>query len=100
SVEDVNHLLERLTLRGETPAGCNLADVAIVRRARSLVVQEDAGSAPPRPRLEIDRVQIRHVERADDLEPLRTDPSGVGRVVLGADRRRLSAPRSREGAGI
>ena len=71
SVEDEDHFLEQLALRSEFPTGCDLADVTIVRRAGGVVVQEDAVPAAPGPRPELDRVQVRDVERADDLQPLR-----------------------------
>ena len=85
SVEHVDHLLEQLTLRSELLARRDLADVAVVRRARRIMVQEHAAPAAPRPGLELDGVQVRHVKRADDLQPFRTHPPRVRGFLLGGE---------------
>ena len=87
-VEDVDHLLVQLALRRELLAGRNLADVAVVRGARRVVIEEDAAAAAPRPRLQLDGVQVGHVERADDVEPFGAHPARVRRLLFG---RRTSA---------
>ena len=63
----------------------DLADVAVVRGARRLVVHEHAAAAAPRPGLELDGVQVRHVGRADDVEPFALHPAGVGRLFFGRE---------------
>jgi hypothetical protein len=39
----------------------------------------------PRPGLQVDRAQVAHIERRDDLETLGLDKSGVGRFLLGRE---------------
>ena len=85
AVEDVDHLLVQLALRRQLLARRDLAHVAVVRRPRRIVIQEHAAAAAPRPRLQFDRVQIRHVERADDVQPFRLHPPRVRRVLLGGE---------------
>ncbi len=85
AVEHQDHLLEQLALRRELLARRNLADVAVVRGARGLVVDVDAGAAAPRPGLELDGAQIAHVVRADDVEALAAHPAQIGRVLLGGE---------------
>ena len=63
----------------------DFADVAVVRGARRLVVHEHAGAAAPRPGLELDRVQVGHVGRRDDVEAFALHPAGVGRLFLGRE---------------
>ena len=84
AAQDHDGLFEQLPLGGERLAGRDLADVAVVRGARGLVVQEHAAAAAPRPGLELDRVQARHVGRADEVEPLALHPAGVGRLLFGS----------------
>ena len=84
-VEHVDHLLEELALRREALAGRDLADVAVVRGARGVVVEEHALAAAPRPGLELDGVQVLDVEGADDVQPLVAHPAGVGRLLLGRE---------------
>ena len=85
AVEDQDHLLVELALRLELLAGRDGADVAVVRDARGVVVDEDAAAAAARPGLEFHRAQVRHVLRADDVEPLRAHPAQIGRVLLGRE---------------
>src|SRR5205085_11123820 len=68
--EDQDHLLEQMVLRFELLAGRNRADVAVVRSARSLVIDEHASGpgAAPRPGLQIGRAKVWNVLRADDVE--------------------------------
>ena len=42
-------------------------------------------AAAPRPGLQLDGVQVRHVVRADDVEALVAHPAGVGRLLLGGE---------------
>src|SRR5687767_4340077 len=56
AVEDVDHLLEELALRREALARRDLADVAVVRGARGVMVEEYAFASPAAPRLEFHRV--------------------------------------------
>ena len=83
--QDHDGLLEQLPLRAKRLAGRDLADVAVVRGARRLVVHEHAGAAAPRPRLQLDGVQVRHVGRADEVEAFALHPAGVGRLLLGRE---------------
>ena len=85
AVKHVDHFLEQLPLRLELSAGRDLADVAVVRRAGGVVVQDDAFAATPRPRFQFNGVEIRNVEGADDVEPLRADPACVGGLPLGRE---------------
>src|SRR5262249_55548044 len=85
AVEDVDHLLEELALRRELLAGRDLADVRVVRRARGVVVEEDALAAAARPRLQLDGVEVDLVDRALDLEPFRPHPLRVRRLLLGGE---------------
>ena len=80
-----DHLLEQLPLRRELLARRDLADVAVVRGARGLVVDVDARAAAPRPRLQLDGVQVAHIMRADDVEALAAHPAQVGRVLFGGE---------------
>src|ERR1043165_4718849 len=80
AVEGEDHLLVELALRRELAAGRDLADVAVVRGARRLVVDEHALAAAPRPRLELARAQIGPVMRADDVETLLPHPARIGAV--------------------
>ena len=57
AVEDEDHLLEQLALRLELLAGRDLADIAIVRGARGIVVEKAPRAAAPRPGLEARRVR-------------------------------------------
>src|SRR2546421_13060299 len=81
--QPVDHLLVQLPLRREALAGRNLADIAVVRGTRRVVIQENRPASPPRPGLELYRVQVRNVERADDLQPLVAHPVRVRRLFLG-----------------
>jgi hypothetical protein len=74
-----------MVLRRERLARRDLADVAVVRRARGLVVDDHALAALARPRLELDRAQIGHVLRADDVEPLAAHEAQIGRILLGLE---------------
>src|SRR5262249_61724997 len=58
---------------------------AVVRGARSVMIDEDARAAPARPRLELDRPQVRHILRADDLQPLLPHPAQIRCVLLGRE---------------
>ena len=82
AAQDHDGFFEQLPLGRERLARRDLADVAVVRGARGLVVQEHAAAAAPRPGLELDRVQARHVGRADEIEPLALHPAGVGRLFF------------------
>src|ERR1700693_4600957 len=82
AVEHKNHFFEQLPLRSQFLGWRNFADIAIVRSARRLVVDEYAASTPPRPRLQLDRVQVGHVMRGNDLKPFITDPERVRRFFL------------------
>src|SRR5215510_5628804 len=85
TLQDQDHLLVELALRRELLAGRDRTDVAVVRGARRVMVDENAGAAAPRPGLELDRAQVCHVLRADDFEPLLPHPAQVGRVLLGGE---------------
>ena len=63
----------------------DLADVAVVGGARGLVVDEHALAALARPRLQFDGAQVRHVLRADDVEPLAAHEAQIGRILLGLE---------------
>src|SRR5207253_10140107 len=65
AVEHVDHLLVQLALRREALAGRDLAHVAIIGGARRVVVEIDPSPAAARPGLELDGVQVLHVEGAD-----------------------------------
>src|SRR5689334_2406418 len=82
AVEHEDHLLEELALGRERFAGWNLADVAIVRGARGVVIDIDAAAAAARPVAELGCAEVRHVVAADDLEPLGADPALIGRVAV------------------
>ena len=85
AVEHVDHFLEQLALRRELSRRRDFAHVAVVGGARRLVIDEHAAPAAPRPGLERDRVQVRHVVRADDVQALAAHPAGVRRVLLGGE---------------
>jgi hypothetical protein len=85
AVEHKDHLLEQLALRRELAGRRDLADIAVVRGPRRLVIDEDAMAAAPRPWLELDGMQARHVMRADDVEPFAAHPTGVGGILLGGE---------------
>src|SRR5215475_4032444 len=70
TIEDHDHFFKELALRGELPSRRDLADIAVIGGAGSIMVDEDAGTPAPRPWLQRHRVQIRDVEGADDVEPL------------------------------
>jgi hypothetical protein len=75
AVEDQDHLFVELPLGAKLLAGRDGAHVAVVGIARGVVVDENAAAAPARPRLQVDRAQIRHVLRADDIEALVAHPA-------------------------
>ena len=85
AAQDHDGLFEQLPLRAQRLAGRDLADVAVVRGARRLVVHEHAAAAAPRPGLQLDGVQVLHVGRADEVEPFALDPAGVGRLFFGGE---------------
>ena len=82
-VQHIDHLLVQLPLRLQLLARRNLADIAIVRRPRGIVVQVDTPPAATRPGFELHRVQVGYVHRIDDVQPLGRDPAGVGRRFFG-----------------
>ena len=84
AAQDHDGFFEQLPLRAERLARRDLADVAVVRGARGLVVHEHAAAAAPRPGLQLDGVQARHVGRADQVEPFALHPAGVGRLLFGS----------------
>ncbi len=84
-VEHQDHLFEQLALRRQCAAGRDFTHVAVIRRARGIVIDEHAAAAAARPRLELDRAQILHVERADDVEAFGPHPTGVGRFLFGRE---------------
>ncbi len=77
-----DHLLVQLPLRCELAAGGNLADIAIVGGTRSVVVHKHGAAAPSRPRLQLDRVEIRNVEALNDIEAFGSHPARIGRVFF------------------
>ena len=85
AVENVDHLLVELALRRQALAGRNLAHIAIVRRARGVMVEVHPFAAASRPGLEIHGVQVLHIEGADDLETLFAHPARIGRFLLGGE---------------
>src|SRR5207302_3789171 len=85
AVEHQDHLLEQLALRSEFLPRRYLADIAVVRGARCLVIDIHAEAAAPRPWLEVDGAQIAHILRADDVEALVAYPAQIGRVLLGCE---------------
>jgi hypothetical protein len=85
AAEDHDGFFEQLPLRAERLSGWNLADVAVVRGARGLVVHEHAAAAAPRPGLQLDGVQVLHIGRADEVEPFAGHPAGVGRLLFGGE---------------
>jgi hypothetical protein len=74
-----------MVLRLELFAGRDLAYVAVVRRARSFVIDEDAPGAPAsaRPRIQVDGAEIGHILGADDVETFAAHEPQIGRVLLG-----------------
>jgi hypothetical protein len=76
--QDHDHFLEQHALRRQLLAGVDLADVAVVRGARGIVVEEHAVAFAPRPGLELQRIQVAHIDGGDDVEPLVLHPGGVG----------------------
>src|SRR5215813_1230601 len=84
-VEDEHHLLEQLALWIEFPSRRDLADVAVVRGARGIVVEVDAVAATARPGLERDGAQVAHVVGADEVEAFAAHEAQVGRVLLGLE---------------
>ena len=85
AVEHQDHLLVQLPLRRELAARRDLADVAVVRGARGLVVDEHALAALARPGFQFDGAQIRHVLRADDVEPFLAHEAQIGRILFGLE---------------
>ena len=85
ALEDEHHLLEQLAVRGELAAGRDLADVAVVGRAGSLVIDEYAAAAAPRPRLQLDGFQVRHEVGGDDVEAFVAHPALVSGLLLGRE---------------
>src|SRR5205823_3991288 len=83
ALQHENHLLEQLPLRLELLAGRDFADVAVIGCARGLMIDVDTAPAAPRPRLELDRAQVAHVMRADDVETFAADPAQIRRVLFG-----------------
>src|SRR5262249_47695756 len=55
------------------------------RGARGLVIDEHALAVLARPGLELDGAQVRHVLRADDVEPLAAHEAQVRRILLGLE---------------
>src|SRR5262249_14860259 len=78
-------LLEQVMLRRQRLPRRDLADVAVIRGARGLVVDEHALAVLARPGLELDRAQVGHVLRADDVKPLGAHEPQIGRVLLGLE---------------
>src|SRR5437660_278722 len=74
-----------MVLGAELASRRDLADIAVVRGARGLVVDEHALAGAARPRLELDRAQIRHILRADDVEPLAAHEAQIRRILLGLE---------------
>src|SRR5207253_2117185 len=85
AVEDHDGLFEQLPQRLERFAGWDLADVAIVRGARRLVIHVHAFAAAPRPWLELHGAEVLHIGRTDDVEPFALHPTGVGRLLFGSE---------------
>src|SRR5262249_4883518 len=84
-IEHEHHLLEQLALRIELAGRRNLADVAVIRCARGVMVEKDRAATAARPGLELDRAQIADIMRADDVEPLAAHKAQVGRILLGLE---------------
>src|SRR4051812_16471779 len=84
-VQDVDHLLEQLPVRIELAARRDLADIAIVAGARSIVVEKDRAAATARPGLEVDGAQVADVVGAPHLQPLLAHPAQIGGVLLGLE---------------
>ena len=80
--EDEDHFLEQLALRRELAARIDLADVAVVRGARGVVVHVHALAAAPRPGLQRDGVQAFHVNGRNDVEAFLGHPAGIGGLFL------------------
>ncbi len=83
--ENEDHFLEELTLGRELLARRDLADVAIVRRARGFVVDVDALAVAARPVLQLYRAQVLHVMGRDDVEAFVAHPAQIRRVLLGRE---------------
>src|SRR6516162_9925830 len=73
--------------RLELLAGCDLAQIAVVGKARRLVIDEHAlgGVAATRPRFDLGGAQVRHIMGADDVEPVVAHEARIGRILLGAE---------------
>ena len=81
-VQYQDHFFVELALGGEFFARRDFADIAIVRRARGIVIDIDALAAPARPGLQIDGAQIGNVMAADDLKAFTAHPALIRRVPL------------------
>src|SRR5450759_3762612 len=78
AAQDQDHLLEQMAGWLQLLARRDLADIAIVGGARSLVVDVDALAGAARPRLELDRAQIGNILGADDVEPFGANEPQIG----------------------
>src|SRR6266850_3483161 len=81
----VDHFLEQLPLRRELRPCRYLAHIAIVRGPRGVVIEIDAGSSAPCPRLQRNGAQVRNVVRADDVQAFASHPARVRRVFFGRE---------------
>src|SRR6266566_209544 len=80
-----DHLLKEMVLRRELLAWRDLANITIIGGARRLMVDEHPIAVPARPGLELDRTQVRHVLRADDVEALGAHEAQIRGVLLGLE---------------
>src|SRR3989454_7019314 len=79
----VDHFLDQLSLRREFCPSRDFAHVAVVRGPRGGVIEVDAGSSAPYPRLQRNGAQVRDVVRADDVQTFASHPARVRRVFFG-----------------
>src|SRR5258705_6040412 len=67
AIERQDHLLVELALRGKLSSGRNFAHIAVVGRARCLMVDEYAGAPAPRPGLQSHGAKVGNIMSADDV---------------------------------
>ena len=80
-----DHLFIELSVRGQALARRDFHHIAVVRGARGVVIEEYRIAAAPRPRLQLDVLEVLHVERRDDVEAFRLHPAGIGSFLLGLE---------------
>ena len=71
--------LEQLAMRVQLAARRDLHDIAVIGRARGVVVDEDRVAATARPGLHVDLVKARHINTVDDIQALTGDEARIRR---------------------